>query len=179
MSITIDITKQTLIWLFIVAFLLHDLEEIIMVEFWAKKNKEKVLRKVPESIQADLSKMLTITSGQFAVAVLLEFIIFIPFTYIAAEQGKYFVFLAINSLFFLHVFTHVGQSLYLRMYTPGVVSAVAIIMPYTMYLFYKLISCELVTMKQILLSAPVGLLVIPIVFVGHELGRKIVPNYEK
>lgn len=168
------ITIQSLVWLFLVAFMLHDLEEIIVVESWIKSNKLQVMHKVPVRISRPLDKVLDITSAQFAVAVLLEFIVFIPFTYLAAEQGSYFVFLAINTLFLLHVFTHVGQSLYLKQYTPGVVSAVIVILPYTLYLFYTLLSEQLVTWKEVLLSIPVGLLVIPLVILGHELGKKIV-----
>lgn len=167
-------TIQTLVWLFIVVFLLHDLEEIIYVESWIKRNRNHVIGKVPSKISKRLDKMFNITSGQFAVAVLLEFIIFIPFVFIAAEQGMFFIFLSFNILFFLHVFTHVGQSLYLKKYTPGVVSAVLLVLPYTIYLFDTLITDNLVTWTEILLSVPVGLFIIPIVLLGHELGRKMV-----
>lgn len=169
-----DISIQSLIWLFIVIFVLHDLEEIIWVESWTKKNRKQVVNKVPTGIKNQLNKMLNITSGQFAVAVLLEFIIFIPITFIAAEHGKFFMFISINSLFLLHVLTHVGQSLYLRMYTPGVVSAVIFVFPYTLYLFTRLIKEELITWESILLSIPVGFLIIPIVLLGHELGKRII-----
>lgn len=169
-----DISMQSLIWLFIVIFVLHDLEEIIWVESWIKKNKKQVVNKVPTRIKNQLNKMLNITSGQFAVAVLLEFIIFIPITFIAVEHGKFFMFISINSLFLLHVLTHVGQSLYLRMYTPGVVSAVILVLPYTLYLFTRLIREGLITWGLVLLSIPVGFLIIPIVLLGHELGKRIV-----
>jgi hypothetical protein len=145
------------------------------VEPWIKKNKNKVIAAIPERLQLRVGKMLTITSSQFAVAVLLELIILIPFTFLAAEKGKYLVFLSFNTLFFLHVFTHVGQSLYLRMYTPGVISAVFITLPYSLYLFYRLITEELVTWDQVILSIPLGLIVIPIVLIGHEIGRRVVP----
>jgi len=167
-------TIQTLVWLFIVVFLLHDLEEIIFVESFIKKNRNQVIGKVPVRISKRLDKMFNITSGQFAFAVLLEFIVFIPFVFIAAEQGKFFIFLSFNTLFLLHVFTHFGQSLYLKMYTPGVVSAVLLVLPYSIYLFISLIMENLVTWREILLSIPVGLLIIPIVLAGHELGRRIV-----
>lgn len=167
-------TTQTLVWLFIVVFLLHDLEEIIYVESWIKKNRNQVISKVPAKVGKRLDKIFNITSGQFAVAVLLEFIIFIPFVFIAAEQEKFFVFLSFNTLFFLHVFTHVGQSIYLKMYTPGVVSALLLVLPYSIYLFDTLITDNLVTWTEILLSIPVGLLIIPVVLLGHELGRKMV-----
>lgn len=167
-------STQTLVWLFIVVFVLHDLEEIIWVEAWIKKNKSHVIHTVPKRFKKPLNKMFNITSGQFAFAVLLEFIVFIPFTYIAAEHEKFFIFLSFNSLFLLHVFTHLGQSLYLKMYTPGVISAVICVLPYTLYMFYRMLSEELVSWNEVLLSIPVGLLVVPIVLLGHELGRKLV-----
>lgn len=170
----VTVTMQSLVWFFLVAFMLHDLEEIIFVESWIKKHKQQVMHKVPMRVSKQLDKVLNITSGQFAVAVLLEFIVFIPFTYLAAEQGSYFIFLAINTLLLLHVFTHVGQSLYLKQYTPGVVSAVIVTLPYTLYLFHQLLSEQLVTWTEILLSIPVGFLVVPLVLLGHELGKKVV-----
>jgi hypothetical protein len=157
-----------------VVFILHDLEEIIWVEAWIKKNRNQVINNVPTRIRNQLDKIFNITSGQFAVAVLLEFIIFIPFTFMAAEQEKFFIFLSFNALFLLHVFTHLGQTLYLKMYTPGVVSAVIFVLPYTLYLFYRLIREELVTWGEVLFSIPVGLMLVPIVLLGHELGRRLV-----
>ncbi|HEY2491820.1 MAG TPA: HXXEE domain-containing protein [Paenibacillus sp.] len=169
-----NITMQSLVWLFMVVFILHDLEEIIWVEAWIKKNRNQVINNVPTRIRNQLDKIFNITSGQFAVAVLLEFIIFIPFTFMAAEQEKFFIFLSFNALFLLHVFTHLGQTLYLKMYTPGVVSAVIFVLPYTLYLFYRLIREELVTWGEVLFSIPVGLMLVPIVLLGHELGRRLV-----
>ncbi|OAB45570.1 HXXEE domain-containing protein [Paenibacillus antarcticus] len=167
-------TTLTLVWLFIIAFVLHDLEEIIWVEVWIKKNRNHVMNTVPRRIRKRLGKLLNITSGQFAVAVLLELILFIPFTFIAAEQGKLFIFLSFNTLFLIHVFTHVGQSIYMKMYTPGVVSAVLIVLPYTLYLLNRLINEGLVTWGEVWLSIPVGVMLLPIVLLGHELGRRIV-----
>jgi len=171
-----DLNISSLVWLFLVAFVIHDMEEMIWVGPWAKRNRQKAVAAVPARMRRSLTQMLTINSSQFAVAVLLEFIVFVPFTLMAAEQGRFFIFLSINSLFFLHVFTHVAQSLYLKMYTPGVVTAVLIVLPYSLVLFDRLLSDNLVTWGEILLSVPVGLLVVPLVMVGHELGKRWVKS---
>lgn len=42
-----SISLQTLVWLFIVAFVIHDLEEIIWVEPWMKKNARRVAPALP------------------------------------------------------------------------------------------------------------------------------------
>jgi len=167
-------STQTLVWLFIVVFLLHDLEEIIWVEPWIKKNRIRVMTKVPARMKRSIGSMFNITSSQFAVAVLIEFLVFIPFTFVAAEQGKFFLFIAFNAIFLVHVFTHLGQSLYLKMYTPGVISAVIIVLPYTVYVFNRLLHEGLITWGELLLSLPVGLILIPIVLLGHEVGKRIV-----
>lgn len=165
-------STQTLVWLFIVVFMLHDLEEIIAVEPFLNRRRELILKKLPERFKNQAGSMLTIGSAQFAFAVLLEFIVFIPFTYAAAEHGFYLAFLAFNSLFLLHVFTHVAQSVILRTYTPGVITAVIVVLPYTLYLFGRLLSMQAVTWGEVFVSIPLGLIVIPIVAAGHELGRK-------
>ncbi|WP_059045512.1 HXXEE domain-containing protein [Paenibacillus rubinfantis] len=171
-----NISVSSLVWLFLVAFVIHDMEEVIWVGPWAKRNRQKVVAAVPVRMKRSLTQMLNITSSQFAVAVLLEFIVFVPFTLMAAEQGGFFVFLSFNTLFFVHVFTHVAQSLYLKMYTPGVVTAVLIVLPYSLLLFKRLLSENLVTWGEILLSLPVGLLVLPLVLAGHELGKRLVKS---
>ncbi|MBW4838142.1 MAG: HXXEE domain-containing protein [Paenibacillaceae bacterium] len=171
-----NLSVTSLVWLFLVSFVIHDMEEIIWVGPWAKRNRHKVAVAVPPRMKRSLTQMLNITSSQFAVAVLLEFIVFVPFTLMAAEQGRFFIFLSFNTLFFLHVFTHVAQSVYLKMYTPGVVTAVLIVLPYSLVLFNRLLSDNLVTWGEILLSIPVGLLVVPLVLVGHELGKRWVKS---
>ena len=171
-ELLMEMSIPTLVWLFIVAFLIHDLEEIIWVGPWIEKNRTDVIKKVPGFMKKRLENLFQINSSQFAVAVLLELIVFIPFTFMAAGQGKFLVFLAFNSLFFIHVFTHLGQSIYLRRYTPGVVTAVIITLPYGLFLFYRLLSDGLVSWSQVLLSIPLGLLMLPVVLVGHKLGKK-------
>ncbi|MCK8487672.1 HXXEE domain-containing protein [Paenibacillus sp. MBLB2552] len=171
-----NLSVTSLVWLFLVSFVIHDMEEIIWVGPWAKRNRHKVAVAVPPRMKRSLTQMLNITSSQFAVAVLLEFIVFVPFTLMAAEQGRFFIFLSFNTLFFLHVFTHVAQSVYLKMYTPGVVTAVLIVLPYSLLLFHRLLYENLVTWGEILLSIPVGLLVVPLVLVGHELGKRWVKS---
>lgn len=169
------VSVNTLLWLFPVFFMLHDFEEIIFIESWWKKYGHAVLPKLPSALQPRVMKMAGMTSGQFAVAVMLEFIVFIPITYAASERGVYLLFLGCNAVLFLHVFTHVGQSLYLRRYTPGVVTAVVFALPYPAYLFYRLTQEGIVTWPDIGLSIPFGILLLPLVLAGHELGRRIVP----
>lgn len=162
-------------WLFLAAFMIHDFEEIIFVESWMKRNYERISSIVPKFYRSQLKGMSDITSAQFAVAVFIEFILFVPITYVAVERQSYVLFVGFNALLLVHVFTHVAQSLFVRSYTPGVVTAVIVILPYSLYLFYRMIDEGLVTLSQVLTYAPTGILLLPIVILGLRFGRKVVP----
>lgn len=166
---------QSLIWLFLAAFMLHDFEEIIRIEPWFRKHRNVIFARVPARFHKDFQPFSRMTSSQFAVAVCVEFVIFIPCTYLAAEKGMYLMFLGFNAVMLLHVVTHVGQALFVRMLTPGVITAVAIVLPYSLYLFYRLLNENLVTLSDILISLPFGLTIVPIVLFGHKLGEWIIP----
>lgn len=170
------ISIKSLIWLFLVAFMLHDFEEIIRIEPWYRKNFGSIYGKVPARFRKEVQSFSRMTSSQFAVAVCIEFIIFVPFTFMAAEQGQYLLFLGFNAVLLLHVFMHVGQAVYLKMLVPGVVTAVGITFPYTVYLFYRLLSENLIEISDILLSLPFGLTLLPIVLLGHKVGEKLIPS---
>ncbi|WP_077211955.1 HXXEE domain-containing protein [Bacillus dakarensis] len=173
-----SISIHSLIWLFLVAFMLHDFEEIIRIEPWYRRHYDKIISRVPKNLQGRIQSFSKITSSQFAVAVCIEFIVFVPFTFLAAERGNYLFFLGFNAVLFLHVFMHIGQALYVKMVVPGVVTAVMITLPYSIYLFYRLLNENLVTMMDVLKSLPVGLLLIPIILLGHKMGEKLVPSEE-
>lgn len=173
-----DFTVSTLslIWMTLVVFFIHDLEEIIWVEPFLKKNRNKVIGRLPDKLALKLEHILTITSSQFSVAVLIEFIVLAVVTFSAAEFGYYLLFLSFVTIFLLHVFTHLAQSLLFRMYTPGVVSAVLLVLPFTVYMLLRLTQESLVTWKQVFLSIPLGLFIIPLVVFGHKVGRILVPK---
>jgi hypothetical protein len=169
------ISITSLIWLFLAAFMLHDFEEIIRIEPWFRKHADDVLTRIPAALHKDFINLSRMTSSQFAVAVCLEFILFIPVTYLAAERGFYLPFIGFNVMLFIHVFMHVGQAIYVRRVVPGVVTAVLITLPYSLYLFYRLLDANLIDPMDLVYGAPFGLLLVPIVLAGHRLGELLVP----
>lgn len=172
-----SISIHSLIWLFLAAFMLHDFEEIIRIEPWFRRHKRTIFNKVPKRLHKDVQSFSNITSSQFAVAVCIEFIIFVPFTFLAADKGIYLMFLGFNAIMLLHVFMHIGQALFLNMLVPGVVTAVCITLPYSIYLFYRLLTEDIVEISDILTSLPFGLILIPIILLGHIAGKKLIPMY--
>jgi hypothetical protein len=121
------------IWLFLVVFMLHDLEEIIVVENWLIRYRMQVAQKLPAPLEKLLKPMLNMTTAQFSVAVTGIFVILtaaVLLTVTTLPDGTYLpFFLVCLHVMFLHVFTHLGQSILFRAYTPGVVTAVLLIFP--------------------------------------------------
>jgi hypothetical protein len=73
---------------------------------------------------------------------------------------------------FLHVFTHVAQAIFFRGYAPGVVGAIAAIIPGALYLYKRLFEAKLLTFKSAVVTALIGFaLFVPGAMLAHEVGR--------
>ncbi|THE11625.1 HXXEE domain-containing protein [Bacillus timonensis] len=171
---------QTLIWLFPIMFILHDFEEIIMVERWMKRNSTKIYNILPERFADRVIKQFSMSTAQFAVAVLIIFL-FVSSSTVMANQyvnqglfGNIYIFTITTLVFFLHAFTHIGQSFILRSVTPGAFTSLIVIIPYSLVLFRSLLVNEVITWKIIFLCLPFCLLIIPIALLAHGIGKKVV-----
>lgn len=173
-----NISVTSLIWLFLAAFMLHDFEEIIRIEPWFRKHSERIFRAVPSRFQREARSFAGITSSQFAAAVCIEFIVFVPVTFLAAEKSFYLPFLGFNLILLLHVFMYFGQSIVVRMPVPGVLTAIGITFPYSIYLIYRLLHEDLIRLEDLWKSIPFELLLVPIVWIGHTVGQKLIPASE-
>ncbi|MEH7226101.1 HXXEE domain-containing protein [Bacillus sp. JJ1566] len=171
---------QTLIWLFPIMFILHDFEEIIMVERWMKRNSTVLYDILPDRIAKRVIKQFSMSTAQFAVAVLILFL-FVSSSTVMANQyviqgllGNIYIFTIITLVFFLHAFTHIAQSIILRSLTPGALTSLIVIIPYSLVLYRSLLLNEVITWKIIFLCLPFCLLIIPVALLAHWIGKKVV-----
>lgn len=169
----------TLIWLFPIAFIFHDLEEIIMVEKWLKQNEVKLYKLLPKKMADRIVEQFSMTTAQFSVAVLVIFLFVSTSTILASQYivggpfGNIYLFTVIQLVFFLHAFTHIGQSILLRSITPGVITSVIIIIPYCSFLFPALFEYGIISWQTIWISLPFLILIFPVLFFAHWVGKKI------
>jgi hypothetical protein len=171
-----NISIETIIWLFPITFLLHDFEEIIFVESWFRKNYKTLIDKVPTKTRSIFEELSKTTAARFSIPVFLQFVLYIFSSFMAVEKQIYGLFIGFNVLLFLHIFTHIGQSLYFRTYALGVGTAILISFPYSIYLFYRLINDKLINSWDIIINSPYGILTILVVLIGHKIAPKILPN---
>ncbi|MEO3946548.1 HXXEE domain-containing protein [Gorillibacterium sp. CAU 1737] len=125
-----------LVWMFPVLFLFHDFEEILTVEKWGAQYRDR-LPQMPIRMQRVFGPSFHTTTHRFAQDVLYVFSLITGATFLAVFSPWIWPFLGLMAIFFLHVFTHVFQSIYFKGYTPGVGTAVGLVLPYSYYVLYR------------------------------------------
>ena len=136
---------KNIIWLGPVVFLIHDLEEVFWTQPWIEKNRFL--------FEGTLGERLIHSMGyspvEFGLVVLLITILCSMISFFATRQIKagmsMNLYVSTLLILFANVFTHAGQSLILGMYTPGVVTAVLVVLPYTVIAFRTLKAHHLLT----------------------------------
>ncbi len=169
------ISTHTLIWLFPVAFMLHDFEEIILGEPWLKKNADDIMarigNRVPDFMANQIKKVLGKSTTELALSVCLIFCLTAVASLLAAEYQQYGFFLAASMLFFVHGFMHLGQAVALRRYVPAVITSILIVIPYGLILFWRLINEGIVQLSELPIYALLGaVLTVPFILVMHIVG---------
>lgn len=144
---------RKVIWLGPLIFLIHDLEEVLFTEQWIEENRALFEGTVIERVVGSLGY----APLEFGLVIGILTILYSMISYFATKQIKTGIsmnlYVATLLILFFNVFTHLGQSIYLRMYTPGVVTAIIIVLPYTLYAFRKLQADKLIT-KTTWISSP-------------------------
>jgi hypothetical protein len=133
------------IWAAPAVFLVHDAEEILTVESWLRVHRTEL----PTALQP----FTTVTTGQFALAVALLFVGFLAATVHAAGQARRrrasLPFLLAAGALVANGLTHLAQAAYFQAYTPGVVTALVLVLPYGYLLGARLLATGLVTRRTL------------------------------
>jgi hypothetical protein len=154
-----------LLWFVPILFALHNLEEAPFMESWSKR--------LPLKIHP------TVSTRQFIIAVtfitIAGFLLtFFGVEYLANQTGCLMV-LGIQIILFFNAFIpHIASTILFRMYSPGVITAVLITLPFSLYLFRRAINENILTWTQfwILLGiAPFAMVVF--VFLSLQLGKAL------
>ncbi len=134
-----SLSFDRLLWLVPIFFALHNLEEAPFMDGWSKK--------IPWKVHP------TVTTRQFAIAVTFLTLAGVLLTYIALDYlpkpTGYFLVLGIQAILLFNAFIpHIGSAIRFRMYSPGVVTAVLITLPFSFYLFRRAFAENILTVNQ-------------------------------
>jgi hypothetical protein len=162
-----SISFDRLLWLVPIFLTIHNIEEAPFMENWFKRLPVKL--------------PLTVTTRQFVIAVTVITIAGFIITYLGVEylanRTGYVLVLGMQALLLFNAFVpHIATTIRFRMYSPGVITAVLILLPFSFYLFRRAIAENILSWNQfwIMLGiAPFAVAIIAVVSlqIGKALDR--------
>ena len=130
---------EKLIWIFPVLFIFHDMEEIIWLPGFIKKNREDIIKQYPiaEKLLSVYKKGMT--TQAFALAVYEELIVLIAVCALVeltkAELAMGIWYGALTG-FTAHLVIHILQSIAIKRYIPSLITSILTLLPSIMLLVH-------------------------------------------
>lgn len=157
-----------IIWLFPVLFMIHDFEEIIMINVWQQRNKQYIQNIKNKYIPYDFS----VSTEAFSIGVAEEFFIISIVTIISYLLNNYIVWIGLFIAFVLHFFFHIFMCINLKKYVPGVLTSIIFILP-SCFMLYRINSLLDYHITMILFSALIGTLIMMVnIYTLHKAMKK-------
>jgi hypothetical protein len=103
--------------------MIHDLEEVVMMQPWYRKNEQYLKARFPRLVPA-ISRTGTMSTPAFALAAGEEFVLLSAITLGCVEYGLYDVWAGFLIGFFIHLVYHIGTFFVIRRYVPYVITSV-------------------------------------------------------
>ncbi len=152
-----------LLWLVPIFFTLHNMEEAPFMESWSKR--------LPLKIHP------TVSTRQFLIAVTFLTLAGFLATYFGVEyvgdRTGYWIVLAIQAILLFNAFIpHIASTIRFRMYSPGVITATLITLPFSFYLFHRALKEDILDWKQfwiVLGAAPFAMVIFA--FLSLQIGK--------
>ena len=123
-----SISFERLLWLVPVFLTIHNMEEAPFMESWYNR--------------LPLKTPLAITKRQFMIAVIFITLAGFVVTYFGVEylanRTGYLIVLGMQAMLLFNAFVpHIATTIRFRLYSPGVVTAMLIMLPFSFYLFRR------------------------------------------
>lgn len=158
-----SIPLDRLLWLVPIFLAIHNLEEAPFMEIWYKKLPIKL--------------PLAITTRQFVIAVTLITIAGFVVTYFGVEylanQTGYLLVLEMQAILLFNAFVpHIATTIRFRMYSPGVITAILIMLPFSFYLFLRAFAENILTWTQFWVMLGIAPFAVALIaFLSLQIGK--------
>lgn len=165
MTLLNSIPFDRLLWLVPIFFILHNIEEAPFMESWSKRLPLKIHPMV--------------TTRQFVIAVTFLTIAGFLLTYFAVEHvanpAGHLIVLGIQAILLFNAFVpHIATTIRFRMYSPGVITAILITLPFSFYLFQRALNENIIDSNQfwmLLGIAPFAMVIFA--FISLQIGKAL------
>ena len=154
-----------LLWLVPIIPTIHNIEEAPFMEGWSKRLPLKVHP--------------TVTTRQFVIAVTFLTLAGFLITYFGVEylanQTGYLMVLGIQVILLFNTFVpHITTTIRFRMYSPGVITAILITLPFSYYLFQRALNENIINWNQFWMLmgiAPFAMVIFA--FISLQIGKAL------
>ncbi len=146
-------TKKTLLWLVPVFLLIHNLEEALVMPAFIEKRNSAVPGPLRDIIPS-------VNYRQFLIA--LAIITIVPFLIALVWSGRkvgVYLLILFQVVMLINVFAHVMMAMFLGGYAPGLVTAIFINLPFSLYLLKRAVAEGWVSKRSVALMFPLGILI--------------------
>jgi hypothetical protein len=118
------------LWLIPVLFMIHEFEEIFMIEAWYEGHKEKINKMWPTKKPFGLDRAGPYLTATIAIGIFCEYILVIVICLLCALFDNYYAWFAFAiGLILTSVLLHGRDFIKFKGYTPGVITSVILIPP--------------------------------------------------
>ena len=169
---------NAIVWLFPILFMLHDFEEIILVEAWRKRNKNELeMKKSRRLVFSGCNK-----TPAFSIGVAIEFLIFSLVALVSSWGGTYNFWYAMFLGFTIHLLGHCIINIMYKFYVPGVITSI-LFLPCSLYILYTTYQMLSLTITHVLLYCVIGtaaaLLLISVLHSCMGKFEELIENFEQ
>lgn len=170
---------QSVLWIVPISWVVHDLEEVATFARWRAAHETELQHLASRSRIAQRAfASMPVTTKHFAASVSLVGVVLFGVTAAVtfAPQGIWrLVFAATLGGYTLHVGLHFVQSLLVRGYSPGVVTAFLVVLPSVAYVYVRLLEADYLTVSTALWTALPGIALFPALILGvHRVSGRFV-----
>jgi hypothetical protein len=126
---------ETVMWLLPVFFMIHDFEEIIMMEPWAAKYGDRIRKRFPGFGPKLMSEVESRTTASMAFAVAIIFTVLSLLVFIAVWFNLKSLWMGILLAYSIHIIIHFAQAIMVSGYVPVLIGG-AVSFIYCLFAFY-------------------------------------------
>lgn len=130
-------TMSFLLWMLPILFMIHEFEEIIMIEVWHDRYKEKINRLWPKRKPFGLDHVAPYLTPTINIGILIQFIPLLLICFLCAIIDNYYLWYGyIIGFLIMGTFLHVRDFIFFKGYTPGIITTALNFFP-LIFLLYK------------------------------------------
>lgn len=146
---------QEIIWMLPILFIVHDMEEIMGLGLWLKKNRALLDRKY-----AKISNAYSPYSTEGMTAAVMEELVLCLVICIAARFTEFYgLWLGAFIAYTFHLIVHIGQCIVIKKYVPAVITSI-ICLPLSIWFIAVSISTLSYSVSKVTFYGIIGLMVI-------------------